>query len=550
MPHQPHPYDDLPRTPANFVALSPLSFVARSAAVHPAQTAILHGTRRLSWAEVYRRCRQAASQLQRMGIGRNDTVSTLLPNVPAMIEAHYFVPMAGAVLNTLNIRLDAEALAFQLNHAQTRLLLVDPEFAGLAREVLKQVDHEVQVLDVADALYTGGAQPLGTLDYEDWLAAGDPDFQWSLPGDEWQAISLNYTSGTTGNPKGVVYHHRGAYLAAVSNLLAARMADPAVYLWTLPLFHCNGWCFAWSLAANSGTQVCLRRVEPLLVLQLMAEHRVTHLCGAPIVYSLLMNVPAEQRPPLTPPIQALVAGAAPPAAILEGMRQLGLNVCHVYGLTETYGPAGLCAGQPDWAGLSIGEQAQRHGRQGVPYPLQEAMQVMDPEQMTALPAGSDTLGEIMFRGNLVMKGYLKNPDATAAAFAGGWFHSGDLAVCEADGYAKIKDRAKDIIISGGENISSLEIEEVLYRHPAVMAAAVIAAPDPQWGEVPWAFVELKPGSQTSAEALLAECTAHLARFKRPKKIILGEIPKTSTGKLQKFVLRERVRAALGELIPQ
>lgn len=537
-----HPYDDLPRTPANYVALSPLSFLKRSAAVYPQRTAIIHGNQKISWGQMLTRCQQAASQLQALGIGKNDTVSVLLPNVPAMIEAHFFVPMLGAVLNTLNTRLDAKTLAFMLAHADSKVLLVDPEFADLARQVLAALDRDIVVIDVADAQYQGDAQPVGTLQYEAWLAQGNADFAWSLPHDEWDAISLNYTSGTTGNPKGVVYHHRGAYLNATSNVLAWGMPPHSTYLWTLPLFHCNGWCFPWSLAANAGTSICLRKVDPIQIFGLIAQHQVGFFCGAPIVHAMLINTPADQRPVLSHRVEAMIAGAAPPAAIIEGMSKLGFGITHTYGLTETYGPSAQCAKQDDWAQLDIGGQAERNSRQGVPYPMQEAMQVLDPDTLQPVPADGETMGEIMFRGNLVMKGYLKNPQATADAFAGGWFHSGDLAVCHPDGYAKIKDRAKDIIISGGENISSLEVEEALYRHPAVMAAAVVAQADERWGEVPCAFVELKPNSTLSAEEILAHCREHLARFKVPKAVVFGEIPKTSTGKLQKFVLRERLKA--------
>lgn len=537
----PHAYDELPKTPANHVALSPLSYLARTAYIYPNQPAIIHGERQISWQQTYQRCRQFAHQLQNLGIGKNDTVSTLLPNVPAMVEAHFAVPMAGAVLNTLNTRLDAKTIAFMLEHAETKVLLVDPEFAPLAFEALSHVSQPITVIDVPDSLWTGKDMPIGQLEYEDWIAEGDANFAWQLPDDEWNAISLNYTSGTTGNPKGVVYHHRGAYLNAVNNIVACNMGARAVYLWTLPLFHCNGWCFAWTLAANSGTNICLRKVDPEQIFKLIAQHKVTHFCGAPIVMSLLINTPDEKRTLIDHHVEVMVAGAAPPAAIIEGMSHLGFTVNHVYGLTETYGPAAVCAVQTGWDELAIPEQAERLSRQGVPFHLQEAMRVLDPETMQPTPADGDTLGEIMFRGNIVMKGYLKNPKATEEAFAGGWFHSGDLAVCHTDGYAKITDRAKDVIISGGENISSLEVEEVLYRHPAVMTAAVVAMPDPKWQEVPCAFVELKVGAITTPADLLTHCRDHLARFKVPKEVIIQEIPKTSTGKLQKFVLRELVK---------
>lgn len=533
-------YDELPRTPANFVALSPLRYLERAAYIYPHQNAIIHGSRQITWRETYLRCCQFAHQLQNFGISKNDTVSVLLPNVPAMLEAHFAVPMAGAVLNTLNTRLDAKTLAFMLDHAESKVLLVDPEFAALAQEALQMVNHEIYVIDVSDAEYEHAANALsiGQIEYETWLAAGDPNFEWHLPQDEWDAISLNYTSGTTGNPKGVVYHHRGAYINAASNIIACGMTPRATYLWTLPLFHCNGWCFAWTMAANGGTNICLRKVDPELIFKLIAEHKVDYFCGAPIVLSMLINTPEQKKTQFDHRVEVMVAGAAPPAAIIEGMRNIGINVTHVYGLTETYGPSALCASQAGWSDLSIQEQAQLHSRQGVPYPLQDGMKVLDPETMQPVPKDGKTMGEIMFRGNIVMKGYLKNPEATAEAFAGGWFHTGDLAVCQPDGYAKITDRSKDVIISGGENISSLEVEEVLYQHPAVLTAAVVAKPDPRWQEVPCAFIELKEGKQVSPEEIIAYCSQHLARFKVPKDVVITEIPKTSTGKLQKFVLRE------------
>ncbi|MCX0341078.1 acyl-CoA synthetase [Acinetobacter radioresistens] len=532
-------YDELPRTPANFVALSPLRYLERAAYIYPHQAAIIHGSRQISWRETYQRCRQFADQLQKLGIQKNDTVSVLLPNVPAMIEAHFAVPMAGAVLNTLNTRLDAKTLAFMLEHAESKVLLVDPEFSTLAKEALALVSQDIYVIDVDDAEYENCFNaPIGEIEYEDWLTEGNADFEWHLPQDEWDAISLNYTSGTTGNPKGVVYHHRGAYINAASNIIACGMTPRATYLWTLPLFHCNGWCFAWTMAANGGTNVCLRKVDPELIFKLIAEHKVDYFCGVPIVLSMLINTPAEKRTYFDHRVEVMVAGAAPPAAIIEGMRNIGINVTHVYGLTETYGPSALCASQAGWSDLTIQEQAQLHSRQGVPYPLQDGMKVLDPETMLPVPNDGQSMGEIMFRGNIVMKGYLKNPEATAEAFKGGWFHTGDLAVCQPDGYAKITDRAKDVIISGGENISSLEVEEVLYQHPAVLTAAVVAKPDPRWQEVPCAFVELKEGISISAEELTEHCKQGLARFKVPKEIIITDIPKTSTGKLQKFILRE------------
>ena len=531
-------YDELPRTPANFVALSPLRYLDRAAYIYPNQNAIIHGKRRITWREKYNRCRQFANQLQNLGIGKNDTVSVLLPNVPAMIEAHFAVPMAGAVLNTLNTRLDAKTLAFMLEHAESKVLLVDPEFTALATEALALISQDIYVIDVADEEFEGEDKRIGQIEYEDWIAQGDANFEWHLPQDEWDAISLSYTSGTTGNPKGVVYHHRGAYINAASNIIACGMTPRATYLWTLPLFHCNGWCFAWTMAANGGTNVCLRKVDAELIFKLIAENKVDYFCGAPIVLSMLINMPEEKKTKLEHRVEVMVAGAAPPAAIIEGMRNIGINVTHVYGLTETYGPSALCASQAGWSDLSIQEQAQLHSRQGVPYPLQDGMKVLDPDTMQEVPHDGQTMGEIMFRGNIVMKGYLKNPEATAEAFAGGWFHTGDLAVCQPDGYAKITDRSKDVIISGGENISSLEVEEVLYRHAAVLTAAVVAKPDPRWQEVPCAFIELKEGMTASEAEIMEFCREHLARFKVPKDVVITEIPKTSTGKLQKFVLRE------------
>ncbi|MDY6486306.1 acyl-CoA synthetase [Acinetobacter faecalis] len=531
-------YDQLPRTPANFVALSPLRYLERAAYIYPNQDAIIHGSRHISWRETYTRCRQFAHQLQKIGVGKNDTVSVLLPNIPAMIEAHFAVPMVGAVLNTLNTRLDAKTLAFMLEHAESRVLLVDPEFVPVAKEALSLISQEIYIIDVADIEFDGENQKFGQVEYEDWLAQGDADFEWQLPQDEWDAISLNYTSGTTGNPKGVVYHHRGAYINAASNIIACGMTPRATYLWTLPLFHCNGWCFAWTIAANGGTNICLRKIDPELIFKLIHSYKVDYFCGAPIVLSMLINAPDEHKVKIEHRVEVMVAGAAPPAAIIEGMRNIGINVTHVYGLTETYGPSALCASQAGWSNLSIKEQAQLHSRQGVPYPLQDGMKVLDPETMQPVPKDGQTMGEIMFRGNIVMKGYLKNPEATAEAFAGGWFHTGDLAVCQPDGYAKITDRSKDVIISGGENISSLEVEEVLYQHPAILTAAVVAKPDPVWQEVPCAFIELKVGKTATPEEIIAYCKEHLARFKVPKDVVITEIPKTSTGKLQKFVLRE------------
>ena len=531
----------LERRPANFVALTPLAFLERSARVYPRRTAIVHGARRQSWAETYARCRRLASALARRGVGRGDTVAVMLANTPEMIEVHFGVPMAGAVLNTLNTRLDAESIAFMLEFGEARVLITDREFAPLVRQALRLVAHPPLVVDVDDPEYAGPGERLGAHDYEALLASGDPDFEWLRPQDEWDAISLNYTSGTTGNPKGVVYHHRGAYLNALCNLATWGMPQHAVYLWTLPLFHCNGWCFAWSMAANAGTNVCLRKVDAATIFQLIRAEGVTHYCGAPIVHMLLASAPAEWRAGIAHRVHAMVAGAAPPEAMIEGMERIGFELTHVYGLTETYGPAAVCAKQPEWDALDLAARAERNGRQGVAYLLQESMAVLDPETLVPVPADGVTMGEIMFRGNITMKGYLKNERATEDAFAGGWFRSGDLAVVQPDGYVKIRDRSKDIIISGGENISSLEVEDVLYRNPAVLACAVVARPDPKWGETPCAYVELRPGSTATAAELIAHCRAQLAHFKVPRTVEFATLPKTSTGKIQKAVLRAQAR---------
>jgi fatty-acyl-CoA synthase len=537
-------YDQgLDKNAANFVPLSPLSFLERSAAVFPNRTAIIYGEQRQTWHQTHERCKRLASALSRHGIGRGDTVAAMLPNVPAMFEAHFGVPMTGAVLNTLNTRLDAEAIAFMLRHGEAKVLLTDREFAKVIQAALALLgQQQVLVIEVEDDTAPAG-ETLGSIAYEAFLAQGDPAFAWQLPADEWDAIALNYTSGTTGNPKGVVTHHRGAYLNATSNVVTWGMPQHAVYLWTLPMFHCNGWCFPWTMALNAGTSVCLRRVDPTLIFPLIKAHHITHMCGAPIVYSMLINAPAELRAGIGHTVQGLIAGAAPPAAVIEGCENAGIDITHVYGLTEVYGPAAVCAKQTEWETLGLAERAALNGRQGVAYPLQEAVRVLDPETLQPVPADGETMGEIFFRGNIVMKGYLKNPQATAEAFAGGWFHTGDLAVTHPDGYIKIKDRSKDIIISGGENISSLEVEDALCRHPAVMLAAVVAQPDPKWGEVPCAFIELKPGASAQEAELLEHCRSLLARFKVPKKVVFLELPKTSTGKIQKFMLREQVKSA-------
>ena len=533
----------LPKTAANFAALSPLTFVERAASVFPDRIAVVHGPLRRTWSQVYERCRRLASVLHQRGLGRGDTVAVWLPNTPEMVEAHYGIPMAGCVLNAINTRLDAAAVAFMLEHGEAKLLIVDREFSAVAQAALAQLKKPIEVIDVLDPNYAGTGVRLGRLDYESWLAQGDPDFEWQPPADEWDAISLNYTSGTTGNPKGVVYHHRGAYMNAVSNILVWAMPHHPVYLWTLPMFHCNGWCFPWTVAAMAGTHVCLRKVEAAAVFNAIRDYGVTHYCGAPIVHSLLVNAPADMKQGITQGVNAMVAGAAPPAALIEGMELMGFKLTHVYGLTETYGPATVCSPQAGWEQLDVGERAMLNARQGVRYPMEEAVAVIDPDTMQPVPSDGETIGEIMFRGNITMRGYLKNEKATREAFAGGWFHSGDLAVMQPDGYLKIKDRSKDIIISGGENISSIEVEDVLYRHPAVMAVAIVAQPDPKWGEVPCAFVELKQGAQATAEELIAHCRQHLAGFKIPKRVVFGEIPKTSTGKIQKFMLRQQAKSA-------
>ncbi|HXQ30739.1 MAG TPA: acyl-CoA synthetase [Steroidobacteraceae bacterium] len=534
----------LDRTPANFAVLTPLVFIERAARVYPQRTSVVHGARRYRWLDTYTRCRRLASALARRGVGAGDTVAVMLANTPEMYEVHFGVPMTGAVLNTLNTRLDAESIAFMLDFGAARVLITDREYSGVVRRALTLVARELLIVDVDDPEYQGAGERLSSFDYEQLLAEGDPAFEWPRPSDEWNAISLNYTSGTTGNPKGVVYHHRGAHLNAICNLLTWSMPPHAVYLWTLPMFHCNGWCFPWSMAANAGTNVCLRKVDAEKIFQLIRAERVTHYCGAPIVHTMLINAPAEWRAGITHQVYAMVAGAAPPEAMIEGMERLGFDLTHVYGLTETYGPAAVCAKQPEWQALDVAARAERNGRQGVEYLLQDAMAVLDPQTLAPVPADGVTMGEIMFRGNVTMKGYLKNPAATAEALAGGWFHSGDLAVMQPDGYAKIRDRSKDIIISGGENISSLEVEDVIYRHPAVLACAVVARPDSTWGEIPCAYVELKPGATASEAEIIAHCRAQLARFKVPKAVAFVTLPRTSTGKIQKAVLRAAARAAI------
>ncbi|UOD51680.1 acyl-CoA synthetase [Orrella daihaiensis] len=532
----------LDQTPANHVALSPISFIERAALVFPEKLAIVHGELRQNWLQTFSRCRRLASALQAKGIAVGDTVAVMLPNTPPMVEAHFGVPMAGAVLNSLNTRLDAASIAFMLNHGEAKLVIVDSEFAavmGQALEILQKSHGRTPIVIEAQDEPFVAPTGISRETYEDLIASGDPEFEVVLPEDEWQSICLNYTSGTTGDPKGVVYSHRGAATNAISNILEWDMARHPVYLWTLPMFHCNGWCFPWTVAARAGVNVCLRKVDAQTIFDLIRRHGVTHYCAAPIVHSLLINAPQEMKADVPAGVKAMVAGAAPPAAMIEGMESLGFELTHVYGLTEVYGPAAVCVKHDEWESLDISERARLNSRQGVRYHLQADVRVLDPETMQPVPWDGETMGEIMFRGNIAMKGYLKNPTATEAAFAGGWFHSGDLAVQYPDGYVKIKDRSKDIIISGGENISSIEVEDVLYRHPAVLAAAVVAMPDPKWGETPCAFIELKPNAKVTEQDIVDFSKQHLAHFKVPRAVIFGEVPKTSTGKIQKFELRKQ-----------
>ena len=536
----------LTQNAANFAPLSPLPFLQRAATVFPALPAVVHGygkkAQRLTWSELYRRCRTLASALAQRGIKHGDTVAVMLPNTPAMVEAHFGIPMTGAVLNALNTRLDAASIAFQLNHGEAKVLITDREFSSTIKAALKDVERELLIIDVDDPIYEGSGERIGVIDYEAFLADGDAGYVWNAPADEWDAIALNYTSGTTGNPKGVVYSHRGAYTNAVSNVLVWAMPPHPVYLWTLPMFHCNGWCFPWTIAAMAGTHVCLRKVEAQAIFDAIREYKVTHYCGAPIVHALLISAPDEMKKGISHKVHAMVAAAAPPASMIEGMDRIGFDLTHVYGLTETYGPATVCAKQPEWAALDVGERAAKNSRQGVRSTLEEAVAVLDPDSMQPVPLDGETIGEIMFRGNIMMKGYLKNDAATEEAFRGGWFHTGDLAVVQPDGYLRIKDRSKDIIISGGENISSIEVEDALYRHPAVVAAAVVAQPDSRWGEVPCAFVELKEGVELTEQELQQHCRKYLAGFKMPKRIVFGTLPKTSTGKIQKFLLRQQAKS--------
>jgi fatty-acyl-CoA synthase len=536
------PYDtDLDRNPANYQPLTPLSFLDRAARVFPNHTAIIHGALRRNYAEFYARSRRLASALAKCGIKRGDSVSVLLANTPAMLECHYGVPMTQGVLNTLNTRLDAAIIAFSLDHAEAKVVITDLEYSKVMKEALSLCKAKPLVIDYDDPEYEGAGERLGEIEYEEFIAQGEPDYDWSMPDDEWDAITLNYTSGTTGDPKGVVYHHRGAHLLAIGNVVTCGMAKHPVYLWTLPMFHCNGWCFPWSISVVAGTHVCLRWVRAPAMYDAIATHKVTHLCGAPIVMATLLNAPEAEKKPLPHTVEFFTAAAPPPEAVLAAMKEAGFNVTHLYGLTETYGPAVVNDWHAEWDALDKSAQAAKKARQGVRYGALEALDVRDPDTMVPVPRDGETIGEVMFRGNVVMKGYLKNPASTHKAFLGGWFHSGDLGVMHPDGYIQLKDRSKDIIISGGENISSIEVEDALYKHPAVQAAAVVAKPDEKWGETPCAFVELKPQKEASADDLLQWCKKHLASYKCPRYVVFTELPKTSTGKIQKFKLREMAK---------
>ena len=533
----------LDQAAANYQPLSPLTFIERSATVYPERLAVIHGETRRTWAQTFARCRRLASALSKKGIGDGDTVAVMGANTPELYECHFGVPVLGAVLNAMNVRLDAETIAFILDHGEAKVLITDTEFSDTVKQALATSKANPIVIDIVDSLAESEGERLGELDYEAFLETGEEDFDWRLPADEWQAISLNYTSGTTGNPKGVVYHHRGAYLNAVGNVMSWSMPQHPIYLWTLPMFHCNGWCFPWTLAALAGTSVCLRKVTAASIYAAIADDGVTHLCGAPIVMNFIVNATEGEQRPFDHKVNMMTAAAPPPAALLEAMQRRGFDVTHVYGLTETYGPAVVCAWHEEWDSLDIEAQAERKSRQGVRYPVLQGLSVRDPDTMEQVPANGETLGEVMFQGNIVMKGYLKNENATSQSLAGGWFHSGDLGVLHPDGYIQLKDRSKDIIISGGENISSIEVEDAIFRHPAVMNVAVVAKPDDKWGETPCAFIELKQGNdQVTANDIIAFCRDHLAHYKCPRFIVFGDLPKTSTGKIQKFVLRDRAKS--------
>ena len=536
-------YDaDLDHCDANYVSLSPLSFLGRVARVYPDHPSVIHGGTRWTWRETAERCNRLASALAKRNIGPGDTVSVMAPNIPALYESHFGVPMTGAVLNALNIRLDAKTLAFILEHGEAKVLITDTEFSPVIKDALRICNQELLVIDIDDPEGPGGDR-LGELTYEELLTEGESNYTWSAPDSEWNAISLNYTSGTTGNPKGVVYHHRGAYLNASSNIIGWNLGHHPTYLWTLPMFHCNGWCFPWSLAAVGGTSVCLRNVSASAIFDAIADHSVTHFCGAPVVLNLIIHAAESETRNFDHTVEVMTAAAPPPAAVLAAMEAAGFSMTHVYGLTETYGPAVICAWHPEWNDLPLAEQAEIKSRQGVQYHMLEDLKVLDPETMNSVQPDALQLGEVMFRGNIVMKGYLKNPKATAEAFAGGWFHSGDLGVLYPDGYIQLKDRSKDIIISGGENISSIEIEDTLYRHPDVLEAAVVARPDNKWGETPCAFVTLKDTAVgVTGQDIINFCREQMAHFKIPKTVIFLELPKTSTGKVQKFRLREKTEA--------